>query len=147
MSDAGSALMGVGTASGESRAADAARAAITSPFLDESVDGATGMLLNITGGEDMGLFEVNEAADMVVTEADKGANIIFGAVVDPAMIEEMRVTVIATGFEGFELLARQPAEVRKRGRERGIPVAEESELRDLRVGEDEIDVPSFLQGR
>jgi cell division protein FtsZ len=147
MSDAGSALMGVGVASGESRATDAARAAITSPFLDESVDGATGMLLNITGGEDMGLFEVNEAADLVVTEADKGANIIFGAVVDPAMIEELRVTVIATGFEGFELLARQPAEVRKRGRERGIPVAEERELRDLRVDEDEIDVPSFLQGR
>jgi cell division protein FtsZ len=147
MSDAGSALMGVGVASGESRASDAARAAITSPFLDESVDGATGMLLNVTGGEDMGLFEVNEAADLVVTEADKGANIIFGAVVDPAMVEELRVTVIATGFEGFELLARQPAEVRKRGRERGIPVVGEGELRDLRVSEDEIDVPSFLQGR
>jgi cell division protein FtsZ len=147
MSDAGSALMGVGVASGESRASDAARAAITSPFLDESVDGATGMLLNVTGGEDMGLFEVNEAADLVVTEADKGANIIFGAVVDPTMIEELRVTVIATGFEGFELLARQPAEVRKRGRERGIPVVGEGELRDLRVSEDEIDVPSFLQGR
>jgi cell division protein FtsZ len=147
MSDAGSALMGVGVASGESRASDAARAAITSPFLDESVDGATGMLLNVTGGEDMGLFEVNEAADLVVTETDKGANIIFGAVVDPTMVEELRVTVIATGFEGFELLARQPAEVRKRGRERGIPVVGEGELRDLRVGEDEIDVPSFLQGR
>ena len=147
MSDAGSALMGVGVASGESRASDAARAAITSPFLDESVDGATGMLLNITGGEDMGLFEVNEAADLVVTEADKGANIIFGAVVDPAMIEDLRVTVIATGFEGFELLARQPAEVRKRGRERGIPTTDDKEMRELRVADDEIDVPAFLRGR
>jgi len=144
MSDAGSALMGVGVASGESRASDAARAAITSPFLDESVDGATGMLLNVTGGEDMGLFEVNEAADLVVTEADKGANIIFGAVVDPAMVEDLRVTVIATGFEGFELLARQPAEVRKRGRG-GVPATDDKELRELRVADDEIDVPAFLR--
>jgi len=147
MSDAGSALMGIGAASGESRASDAAKQAITSPFLDESIDGATGMLLNITGGEDMGLFEVNEAADLIVSEADKGANIIFGAVVDPTMIEEMRVTVIATGFEGFELLARKPAQVRRRSRERGVPVASDSDLRDLRVSEDEIDVPSFLRGR
>jgi cell division protein FtsZ len=147
MSDAGSALMGIGVASGESRASDAARAAISSPFLDASIEGATGMLLNITGGEDMGLFEVNEAADMVVGEADKGANIIFGAVVDPTLSEEMRVTVIASGFEGFELLARQPAELRRRSRERGIPSATDSELRDLRVSDDEIDVPEFLRGR
>ena len=85
MPQAGSALMGVGTGSGENRAVEAAKAAITSPLIEESIDGATGMLLNVTGGEDLGLFEVNEAADIVVRPADKSANIIFGAVIDPTM--------------------------------------------------------------
>ena len=119
MHEAGSALMGIGSASGESRATEAAKAAVSSPLLEQTIDGATGMLLNITGGEDLGLFEVNEAAAVVVDTADKGANIIFGAVVDPSMGDEVRVTVIATGFEGFELLARKPAEVRRRSRQRG----------------------------
>jgi cell division protein FtsZ len=146
MSDAGSALMGVGVASGESRAVEAAKIAISSPLLEDSIDGATGMLLNITGGEDLGLFEVNEAADVIVKTADKGANIIFGAVIDPSMGDEVRVTVIATGFEGFELLARKPAEVRRRsGRRRIEP--DRRELRDLEVSEDDIDVPSFLRER
>ena len=114
MRDAGSALMGVGTASGESRALDAAKAAITSPLIEESIKGATGMLLNITGPEDLGLFEVNEAAQLVQAEADDNANIIFGSVVDQSMRDEIRVTVIATGFEGFELLARSPQRVRRR---------------------------------
>lgn len=144
MSDAGSAMMGIGSASGESRAAEAAKMAISSPLLEQSVEGATGMLLNVTGGDDLGLFEVNEAADTVVSTADKGANIIFGAVVDPALGEELRVTVIATGFEGFEMLARKPAEVRRRGRRRGIAPSER-EIRDLEVSEDEIDVPEFLR--
>ena len=104
MRDAGSALMGVGSASGEARALDAAKAAITSPLIEESIKGATGMLLNITGPEDLGLFEVNEAAQLVQSEADDNANIIFGSVVDQSMKDEVRVTVIATGFEGFELL-------------------------------------------
>ena len=120
MSDAGSALMGIGNSAGESRAAEAAKEAISSPLLESAIDGATGMLLNITGGEDMGLFEVNEAAEVVSSTADKGANIIFGAVVDNTMGDELRVTVIATGFEGFELLARRPAEVRRRSRRRGV---------------------------
>jgi cell division protein FtsZ len=144
MSDAGSALMGIGTASGESRATEAAKAAVSSPLLEETIEGATGMLLNITGGEDLGLFEVNEAANVVVDSADKGANIIFGAVVDPGMGDEVRVTVIATGFEGFELLARRPAEVRRRGRRREI-APDQREIRALEVSEDEIDVPSFLK--
>jgi cell division protein FtsZ len=143
MSDAGSALMGIGTASGESRATEAAKAAVSSPLLEETIEGATGMLLNITGGEDLGLFEVNEAAGVVVDTADKGANIIFGAVVDPSMGDEVRVTVIATGFEGFELLARRPAEVRRRGRRREI-APDQREIRSLEVSDD-IDVPEFLK--
>src|SRR5205085_2595899 len=81
MRDAGSALMGIGTASGENRAAEAARAAVSSPLLETSIEGATGILLNITGGPDIGLFEVNEAAEVVTSAADQNANVIFGAVI------------------------------------------------------------------
>ncbi len=82
MHDAGSALMGIGAAAGENRAAEAAKMAISSPLLEESVEGATGILLNITGGNDLGLFEVNEAAEIVNQASDPNANIIFGAVID-----------------------------------------------------------------
>ena len=108
MHQAGSALMGVGTGTGENRAVEAAKAAITSPLIEEKIDGAKGMLLNVTGGEDLGLFEVNEAARLCIQAADPNANIVFGAVVDSSMHEEVRVTVIATGFEGFEMIARAP---------------------------------------
>ena len=94
--------------------------------MEESIEGATGMLLNFTGSEDLNLFEVNEAADIVVSTADKGANIIFGTVIDPAIGDEVRVTVIATGFEGRETLARKPIQVRERRRQRrsaGSPTA------------------------
>src|SRR5881296_4069545 len=91
MSEAGSALMGIGTASGEGRAAEAARIAVSSPLLDASIVGATGILLNVTGSSDLGLFEVNEAAEVVTAAADANANIIFGAVIDPGMGEEVRV--------------------------------------------------------
>ncbi len=147
MADAGSALMGIGSAAGESRAAEAAREAISSPLLESAIDGATGMLLNITGGEEMGLFEVNEAADVVVETADRSANIIFGSVVDNSMGDELRVTVIATGFEGFEMLARQPAEVRRRSRERSGLKRSDREMRSLEVSDDEIDIPPFLRDR
>ena len=99
MHDAGSALMGIGSSSGENRAGEAAKEAISSPLLEESVEGANGILLNITGGQDLGLFEVNEAAEIVQSAADANANIIFGAVIDDAMADEVRVTVIATGFD------------------------------------------------
>src|SRR6202167_495936 len=99
MQDAGTALMGIGTAGGESRAADAARAAISSPLLEESVDGATGILLNITGGKDLGLFEVNDAAEIFQNEADANANIIFGAVIDEAQEDDISVTGIGTAFQ------------------------------------------------
>src|SRR5881397_1666671 len=98
MRDAGSALMGIGSASGENRAAEAARTAVSSPLLEASVEGATGILLNVTGGSDIGLFEVNEAAEVVTSAADQNANVIFGAVIDDSVGEEVRVTVIATGF-------------------------------------------------
>jgi cell division protein FtsZ len=145
MRDAGSALMGVGSAAGESRAGDAAKTAITSPLIEESIKGATGMLLNITGPEDLGLFEVNEAAQLVQAEADDSANIIFGAVVDQSMRDEVRVTVIATGFEGFELLARSPQRVRRRYEGRPRVSAEDTDLRGLRVEDEDIDVPPFLR--
>src|SRR5436190_2423996 len=98
MRDAGSALMGIGAASGDNRAAEAARAAVSSPLLESSIEGATGILLNITGGPDIGLFEVNEAAEVVTSAADVNANVILGAVIDDTIGEEVRVTVIATGF-------------------------------------------------
>jgi cell division protein FtsZ len=98
MRDAGSALMGIGIASGENRAAEAARTAVSSPLLEQSVDGATGILLNVTGGTALGLFEVNEAAEVVTGAADQNANVIFGAVIDDSLGDEVRVTVIATGF-------------------------------------------------
>src|SRR5437870_4686006 len=98
MRDAGSALMGIGTGSGENRAGEAARHAVSSPLLESSIEGATGILLNISGPPDLGLFEVNEAAEVVTGAADQNANVIFGAVIDDALKDEVRVTVIATGF-------------------------------------------------
>jgi cell division protein FtsZ len=146
MADAGSAMMGIGTASGENRAQEAARMAINSPLMEESIEGATGMLLNFTGSDDLNLFEVNEAADVAVSTADKSANIIFGTVIDPALGDEVRVTVIATGFEGFETLARSPIPVRERARRRQVGALGDRERRELTVSDDEIDVPPFLRG-
>src|SRR6188474_1344701 len=99
MENAGSALMGIGAASGENRSTEAARNAISSPLLEQSVEGANGILLNITGGSDLGLFEVNEAAEIIQSAADANANIIFGSVIDEGLADEVRVTVIATGFD------------------------------------------------
>ncbi len=100
MSGAGSALMGIGSARGEERAVQAARAAISSPLLEASIDGARGVLLSVSGGSDLGLFEINEAARLVSESAHPEANIIFGAVIDDALGDEVRVTVIAAGFDG-----------------------------------------------
>src|SRR5437867_1623071 len=99
MTNAGSALMGIGHGSGESRAADAARQAIMSPLLEQSIDGARGVLFTITGGPDLTLFEVNEAAEIIHAAADPEANIIFGAVIDERMGGEVKISVIATGFD------------------------------------------------
>ena len=100
MSGAGSALMGIGSARGDERALEAARMAISSPLLEASIDGAHGVLLSISGGSDLGLFEINEAAQLVAEAAHTEANIIFGAVIDDALGDEVRVTVIAAGFDG-----------------------------------------------
>ncbi|HOL17225.1 MAG TPA: cell division protein FtsZ [Bacillota bacterium] len=99
MSATGPALMGVGQAGGENRTVDAARAATSSPLLETSIEGARGVLINVTGGTDLGLFEVHEAAEIVAGYADPDANIIFGAVIDESFTDQVRVTVIATGFK------------------------------------------------
>ncbi len=100
MRDAGSSMMGIGIATGENRAVDAARAAVMSPLLEVNIQGARGILFNVTGGSDLGLFEVNEAAEVIKEAADPEANIIFGTVIDDRMRDEVKVTVIATGFDG-----------------------------------------------
>src|SRR3954452_21697956 len=140
MRDAGSALMGIGSASGENRAGEAAKNAISSPLLEESVEGATGILLNITGGRDLGLFEVNEAAEIVTSAADKSCNIIFGSVIDENLEDEVRVTVIATGFDG--------GRPRRSGRQtsgRRDVVMDDRTRRGLEIGDDDIDIPEFLK--
>src|SRR4029078_3425021 len=100
MANAGSALMGIGSARGEDRAVAAAEQAVSSPLLEARIDGAHGLLLSIAGGSDLGLFEINEAAALVAQAAHPDANIIFGATIDDALGEEVRVTVIAAGFDG-----------------------------------------------
>ncbi len=109
MSDAGSALMGIGTGSGEDRATSAARKAISSPLLESSIDGARGILLSISGSSELGLLEVNDAAELVQSVAHPDANIIFGTVVDEAMGDTVRVTVIAAGFDRWEAEEARPS--------------------------------------
>jgi len=146
MTNAGSALMGIGYASGDGRAVAAARSAISSPLLEASIEGARGILLNISGGSDLGLFEVNEAAEVIHGVAHPDANIIFGAVIDDEMGDEVRVTVIAAGFDRWE--AGRPGEGgdargaagSREGRDVFSPGDEE-----LEGDEDDFDVPSFLK--
>jgi cell division protein FtsZ len=157
MSNAGTAIMGIGSATGEGRSVNAARAAITSPLLEASIEGARGILLNIAGGPDLGLFEVNEAAEIIHGVAHPDANIIFGSVIDEAMGEEVRVTVIAAGFERWEAQGRSgsgPAEStgppETRSRVLGADAAHEDIFatptdEDLDLGDDDFDVPSFLR--
>jgi cell division protein FtsZ len=137
MTDAGSALMGIGTASGENRASEAAQAAVSSPLLEASVEGATGILLNVTGGNELGLFEVNEAAEVVTSAAERNANVIFGAVIDDAMKDEVRVTVIATGFG--------PARARRRRAPATEVGAAGPPAERFDVPSDVLDVPPFLR--
>jgi cell division protein FtsZ len=130
MKDAGPAWMSVGKAGGQSRATEAAKAAMASPLLDVSISGATGVLFNVTGGPSLTLFECNEAAQVISQAVDPDANIIFGVVFDPKMDSEVRITVIATGF----------------ARTRGGGIRSAEELRHLiRGGSDALDMPSFLR--
>ena len=109
MSDMGRALMGTGRASGERRAVEAAQQAISSPLLEDvSITGATGILINITGGPDLTLFEVNEASTLIQEAAHEDANIIFGSVIDPNLSDEVRITVIATGFDQHQVASEEP---------------------------------------
>lgn len=129
MSEAGSALMGIGVARGDNRAAEAARMAISSPLLETSIDGAKGVLLNITGGPDLGLSEVNDAAEIITQAADPEANVIFGAVIDDTIKDEIRITVVATGFDG-----------RPTGAQRGL-----DDLSIRPFTGDDLDIPAFLR--
>ncbi|WP_276557945.1 cell division protein FtsZ [Dethiobacter alkaliphilus] len=129
MKETGAALMGIGVGNGDNRTVEAAKAAIASPLLETSIDGARGVLLNITGGSDLGLFEVNEAADIVAEAADPDANIIFGAVIDEALQDEVRVTVIATGFDHQVSERKQMIE----------------ELTQKSFSSDDLDIPAFLR--
>ncbi|MFA7467355.1 MAG: cell division protein FtsZ [Desulfotomaculaceae bacterium] len=134
MKEAGSALMGIGRSSGENRATEAAKQAICSPLLETSIEGARGVLLNITGGNSLGLFEVNEAADIIFQSADPEANIIFGAVIDERMEDDITVTVIATGFD--QRILSRVQKTKKADREVEIkPVS----------SNDELDIPAFLR--
>jgi cell division protein FtsZ len=137
--------MGIGTSTGESRAAEAAKSAISSPLLEESVEGATGILLNITGGKDLGLFEVNEAAEIIHSAADANANIIFGAVIDDGMGDEIRVTLIATGFDKRAEVAYGARGERQRGPVDRGPRIDDRQRSSLEIGDDEIDIPPFLR--
>jgi cell division protein FtsZ len=149
MTNAGSALMGIGQASGENRSVVAAKAAISSPLLEAAIDGARGILLNISGPSNLGLFEVNAAAEIIHGVAHQDANIIFGAVIDDEMGDEVRVTVIAAGFDRWDT---QP----KRGDGRSTSARDREPVKDLfgpddddddplATGEDEFDVPEFLK--
>jgi cell division protein FtsZ len=162
MSEGGAALMAVGTGSGETRAVDAARAAISSQLLDVTIDGARGILFNVTGGVDLSLFEVNEAAEIIRETAHPEANIIFGAVLDESLDDEVRITVVATGFDGTAPLpqtrrrpassravasetapAKQPAASQQRQ-----PVRSRREFQMPQfAGGDELDIPPFLRRR
>ena len=135
MANAGSALMGIGQATGKNRAAEAAGKAISSPLLETSIEGAKGVLLNITGGINLTLFEVNEAAEIVAKAADPDANIIFGAVIDETLKEEIRVTVIATGFDQEK--AGVGAAPRK---------VQDNIIKPLSK-EGDVDIPEFLRSR
>jgi len=162
MSGAGSALMGIGNARGEDRAAVAAEMAIASPLLEASMDGAHGVLLNISGGSDLGLFEINEAAQLVADAAHPEANIIFGAVIDDALGDEVRVTVIAAGFDAGAPTPVRRIETRRPQAEdkpapppvpsytptpRPRPAATQPPPPPRRtvVFEDDLDVPDFLK--
>ena len=164
MNSSGSALMGIGKSSGENRAREAAKAAIDSPLLELSIDGATGVLFTITGSSDLSMFEVNEAAEVITSNCSPDAKIIFGAVIDEELGDELKVTVIATGFKSDGEVTREPAAVQpsisypetfaKKEEERAVKKAfrkqkpeevEEVEEVPKSREEEELDIPAFLR--
>lgn len=134
MNEGGSALMSVGKGSGDTRASDAAQEAITSALLDVTIEGARGILFNVTGSGNLSLFEVNEAAEIIRSKAHPDANIIFGAVIDEEMDDEIRITVIATGFDAEGQRKPYVASSRKT-----------IEFPGQRVDQDDLDIPAFLR--
>ncbi|QDP40097.1 cell division protein FtsZ [Radiobacillus deserti] len=152
MFDKGSALMGIGTATGENRAIEAAKKAISSPLLETSIDGAHGVLMNITGGANLSLYEVQEAADLVTSAADQEVNVIFGSVINEDLKDEIIVTVIATGFDEAQLQPNQPkqrpvtnAPTEKRREEVRREAVQPSQK--VKQEEDTLDIPTFLRNR
>ncbi|MBM6618539.1 cell division protein FtsZ [Bacillus suaedaesalsae] len=153
MSNKGSALMGIGVSAGENRAADAAKRAISSPLLEKSIDGAQGVLMNITGGSNLSLYEVQEAADIVASASDQDVNMIFGSVINDELKDEIIVTVIATGFDDS---SPEPKQTRPslQGGVKATPqtphVKREVKREETPVqsqGEDTLDIPTFLRNR
>jgi cell division protein FtsZ len=166
MQNAGSALMGIGRGTGENRALDAARQAIDSPLLDMSIDGAKGVMFNITGGKDLGMYEVDDAAKFITKSVDPDARIIFGAVIDEAMEEEVKITVIATGFDESLKVAQPVQRTIEESVVRDEPVRrpvyapkvteeedeEEEDVSrhskpdtDLADNQDELEIPAFIR--
>lgn len=171
MQDAGTALMGIGYGTGDSRAAEAARAAIDSPLLDVSIAGAKGILFNITGGNDLSMFEVDEAARIITESADPDANIIFGAVVDDAFTGTIKCTVIATGFDterqssaaGYAVPGKRPVaapayastqpsamqkmatDYRQEQKDNRGTTMLEAKSTTMRLDEEELEVPAFMR--
>ncbi|HLR10825.1 MAG TPA: cell division protein FtsZ [Sporosarcina sp.] len=167
MSNKGSALMGIGIATGENRAAEAAKKAISSPLLETSIDGAKGVLMNITGGSNLSLFEVQEAADIVATASDEDVNMIFGSVINDNLKDEIIVTVIATGFSEEQMTAtkamrgiggvqRRPQPTQQeapveRAPERTFnnepPVQPKQEVEQQDQQDEGLDIPTFIRNR
>ncbi|MFB9325416.1 cell division protein FtsZ [Paenibacillus aurantiacus] len=156
MTERGSALMGIGSATGENRAAEAARKAIQSPLLETSIDGARGIIMNITGGANLSLYEVNEAAEIVISASDPEVNMIFGASIDESLKEDIKVTVIATGFEhrnaaplrrapGAQPAAEPAAD--SRGASAGSAAPKPYGNSGGTVSSDQLDIPAFLRNR
>ncbi len=152
MTERGSALMGIGIATGENRAAEAARKAIMSPLLETSIDGARGVIMNITGGSNLSLYEVNEAAEIVMAASDPEVNMIFGAMIDEELKDDFKVTVIATGFEhkAPPQIRRTPGQPAESGEAR--PSSSSSSSSNLKpfgnnTGSDQLDIPAFLRNR
>jgi len=161
--DAGNALLGEGIASGDNRAIKAAQNAISSPLIEESIDGATGILLNISGGPDLKLFEINEAAEIIRNASSPDANIIFGSVIDEAMNDKIKVTIIATGFSSTKDRASRPGKEEKNEEKTDInkklDIFEKEVLEDKEetkpgkfpdddfgsIDDDYLDVPTFLR--
>jgi cell division protein FtsZ len=156
MKDAGSALMGIGYGRGESRATDAARAAIESPLLELSIMGARGLVFNITGGHDLSMFEVDEAARVITAACDQDANIIFGATVDPSFEEgEIKITVVATGFDESQVTVRgansasapRPTSTSSSFGRRVLGSQPNTAAPEEKSAADDLDIPAFLRNR